>query len=60
MAAMPAAAAAVPAAAAVTTAVAAATAAAPEEQLDIIQEGDHVIFDEHGEKKSIHAITRNG
>jgi hypothetical protein len=39
---------------------AAAAAAAPEEQLDTIQEGDHVIFDEHGEKKSIHAITRNG
>lgn len=26
----------------------------------LIQEGDHVIFDEHGEKKSIHVITRIG
>jgi hypothetical protein len=46
--------------AAAAAATAAAAAAAPEEQLGTIQEGDHVIFDEHGEKKSIHAITRNG
>lgn len=30
------------------------------EALDLIQEGNHVIFDEHGEKKSIHIVSRTG
>lgn len=44
----------------VTAAAAAAAASAGEQDSAVIREGDHVIFDEHGEKKSIHPVLTNG
>lgn len=57
--------AAAPAAAAAAGALAAVAAAPPAappavEDDSLIKEGDYVVFDEHGDKKSLVVIKRNG
>lgn len=39
---------------------AAAQAAGAAEDDSLIKEGDHVVFDEHGDRKSLVVIRRNG